>query len=63
VLDAHIFDAAYWHHLQGSVVQFFIGYLTLEDEATVWSQTGAKQTTSFRVHYPRRIKISVVVVM
>jgi len=32
--------AADWLHLQGSVVQFFIGYLTLEDEATVWSQTG-----------------------
>jgi hypothetical protein len=29
----------------------------------VWSQIGAKQTPSFRVHYPRRIKISVVVVM
>lgn len=62
VLDAHYFDATYWLHVQGSVVQFFIGYLTLEDEATVWSQTGAKQTPSFRVHYPRRMKIWVVVV-
>jgi len=44
--------AAYWLHLQGSVVHFFIGYLTFEDEATVWSQTGAKQTPSFRVHCP-----------
>jgi hypothetical protein len=55
--------ATYWQHLQGSVVEFFIGYLTLEDEATLWPQTGAKQTPSFRVHYPRRMKISVVVVM
>jgi hypothetical protein len=29
----------------------------------VWSQTGAKQTPSFRVHCPRRMKISVVVVI
>jgi hypothetical protein len=63
VLDAYCSDAAYWLHLQGSVVQFFIEYLTLEDKANVWSQIGAKQTPSFRVHYPRRIKISVVVVM
>jgi hypothetical protein len=63
VLDTHSFDAAYWLHLQGSVVQFFIGYLTLEDEATVWSPTGTKQTPSFRGHYPRRISISVVVVV
>ena len=55
--------AACWLHLQGSVVQFFIGYLTFEDEATVWSQTGAKQTPSFRVHYPRRMKISLVAVV
>jgi hypothetical protein len=63
VLDSHCFGAEFWLHLQGSVVQFFIGYLTPEDEAIVLSQTGAKQTPSFRVHYPRRIKISVVVVM
>jgi hypothetical protein len=29
----------------------------------LWSQTGAKQTPSFRVHYPKRMKISVVVVV
>jgi hypothetical protein len=52
VLDAHCFNAAYWLYLQGSEVEFFIEYLTLEDEATVWSQTGAKQTPSFTVHYP-----------
>jgi hypothetical protein len=42
--------------VQGSVVQFFIGYLMFEDEATMLSQTGAKHTPSDRVTIPEEKK-------
>jgi len=55
VIGASYFKTAWWSHLGGSKsLKIFLGFSTLQDEATALSQKVRHQYTNDTTPYPRR---------